>query len=338
MKDLSEASVTELIKELRNRVGTAPTTIDEAELSLETVGRRVMQEGLETWVQELASTEDDSPAPCPSCGASVSVNARRQRTVHSMHGSFQYVRNQYYCRHCKHSFYPLDERVGAPEKGEGTVALSKRVTDFGINAPYEEAAERFSMHYGRVIPRRTRAERLSNAPHPEVVFVADGAAWIWKMQQRLYPDAIQILDWAHAVSHAVDCAKVLFDDDTEMITLFKARIETLLADGHTQQVLDELSECLTVPGKLTGKKAITDLIRYYRNHQDRMSYAEHRAAGRVIGSGIVESSHRHVLQTRMKRAGQHWSPKGAEKMARLRAVYKTVGPKDFYDTVQAQAA
>ncbi len=67
-----------------------------------------------------------------------------------------------------------------------------------------------------------------------------------------------------------------------------------------------------------------------------MDYPTHRAAGRVIGSGIVESSHRHVLQTRMKKAGQHWSLDGAEKMARLRAVYRTVGPKRFYHRLYAR--
>lgn len=33
---------------------------------------------------------------------------------------------------------------------------------------------------------------------PELVFVCDGAAWIWKLGERYYPGAVQIVDWYHA--------------------------------------------------------------------------------------------------------------------------------------------
>lgn len=44
-----------------------------------------------------------------------------------------------------------------------------------------------------------------------------------------------------------------------------------------------------------------------------------RACGLPIGSGAVESSARHVVQQRMKRAGQRWSEPGAAAMVALRA-------------------
>jgi len=381
MKKLKEATVSELINALRERLAEAPSTIDDAEEKLEDLGRQLMRDGLALWIAELSSGEDDRPKPCPRCSRDVGVNEKRQRTLHGMHGSFQYVRNHYYCRHCKESFYPLDDQIAAPAHGSGTKALSARVADFGINGPYEEASERFSMHYGRtistyfircvidrlplpeygalprpkpderitvqvdgcqlpmttgwkeaklgvivaeskhhhgskdgvrgqiseatyvatmgarpafeahlerVIPkRRTRAERLRDAPVAEVVFVADGAPWIWQMQQRLYPEAIQILDWAHAVSHAVDCAKVLFDDTTDWTALWQARVETLLADGDIETLLTELDECLATLMPALHQQALKKLRRYYGNHRLRMDYLTHRQAGRVIGSGIV---------------------------------------------------
>ncbi|HEY4884312.1 MAG TPA: hypothetical protein VII08_11830, partial [Myxococcales bacterium] len=44
--------------------------------------------------------------------------------------------------------------------------------------------------------------------------------------------------------------------------------------------------------------------------------------------------HRHVLQTRMKRAGQRWSLRNARRMARLRAAYRTAGALGFYDAIR----
>jgi hypothetical protein len=65
-----------------------------------------------------------------------------------------------------------------------------------------------------------------------------------------------------------------------------------------------------------------------------MRYADFIAAGYLIGSGIVESAHRHVIQTRMKRAGQHWGQKGGRQMARMRAAYRTTGPERFYAAIR----
>jgi hypothetical protein len=58
------------------------------------------------------------------------------------------------------------------------------------------------------------------------------------------------------------------------------------------------------------------------------------ARGYPIGTGAVESAHRHVLQTRMKRAGQHGALRNARRMARLRAAYRTAGATTFYDGIR----
>jgi hypothetical protein len=81
-------------------------------------------------------------------------------------------------------------------------------------------------------------------------------------------------------------------------------------------------------------KALDDLLRYYENNRKRMAYADFRQRGLLIGSGIVESAHRHVIQTRMKKAGQHWSIRGGRQMARLRAAYRTTGPDRFYASIR----
>ena len=53
-----------------------------------------------------------------------------------------------------------------------------------------------------------------------------------------------------------------------------------------------------------------------------------------MGSGIVESAHRHVLQVRMKRAGQRWGIQRARRMVRLRAVYLTAGAHHFHRAIR----
>jgi len=75
-------------------------------------------------------------------------------------------------------------------------------------------------------------------------------------------------------------------------------------------------------------------VRYYRTNAHRMKYRLYREEGLPIGSGAVESAHRHVLQTRMKRAGQRWALPNARRMARLRAAYRTAGARRFYGAIR----
>ena len=81
-------------------------------------------------------------------------------------------------------------------------------------------------------------------------------------------------------------------------------------------------------------EALDNLVRYYQNNATRMRYRTLREHGFPIGSGAVESAHRHVLQSRMKRAGMHWEAGNARRMAYLRAAYRTTGAQNVYAAIQ----
>lgn len=172
-----------------------------------------------------------------------------------------------------------------------------------------------------------------------VIWLGDGAACNWTLADQLAPDAVQILDWYHAVQHAMDCGKVLLGEESPYLPLWKTRAEALLATGDVDATIAELMACIPeVPKRRRdgpdALKAIDDLLRYYRTNGHRMKYGLFREHGFPIGSGAAESAHRHVLQVRMKRAGQHWGLPNARRMAQLRAAYRTSGPSTFYEAIQ----
>lgn len=80
--------------------------------------------------------------------------------------------------------------------------------------------------------------------------------------------------------------------------------------------------------------AIDHLVRYGRANALRMKHRLFTQVGFPIGSGAVESAHRHVLQARMKRAGQRWSLRNARQMAHLRAAYRAGSATNFYGAIQ----
>ncbi len=49
-----------------------------------------------------------------------------------------------------------------------------------------------------------------------------------------------------------------------------------------------------------------------------MRYSTYRDQGLSVGSGVVESAAKHLVQQRMKRAGMRWSELGARAILHLR--------------------
>ena len=60
--------------------------------------------------------------------------------------------------------------------------------------------------------------------------------------------------------------------------------------------------------------------RYLTNRSSQLDYAAALARDLPIGSGLIESVHRHVLQARLKGPGMAWLQENAEDMAQLRVL------------------
>jgi hypothetical protein len=167
----------------------------------------------------------------------------------------------------------------------------------------------------------------------EVVWLADGAPPNWSLASMLCPNAVQVLDWYHAMEHAADCGKAVLGEGAIGLSHWCDRAAQLLLGGNFEALLAELRDCQSLAENDTERTAVGDLIEYYEVNRRRMDYASYRARGLLVGSGIVESAHRHVIQARMKKAGQHWGERGGRQMARIRAAYRTSGPDRFYASI-----
>jgi hypothetical protein len=167
-----------------------------------------------------------------------------------------------------------------------------------------------------------------------IVWLGDGARENWTLAKQLCPFAIQILDFMHAIQNAMVCAKVLLDEGDPALPLWEERIRQLIDAPSPDAAIRELLDCL--PYTTTGEhlEALNKLVGYYRANDERMRYSEFREQGLPIGSGIVESAHKHVLQVRMKQAGQRWSIVRARRMVQLRALYRTAGPRRFHRAIR----
>lgn len=166
--------------------------------------------------------------------------------------------------------------------------------------------------------------------HP--IFIADGAPWIWRWVTEKYPDAVQVLDYFHAMEYAHNFAKVAFADKVEYDNWIAGVRNYLLTDRveALTRHLDWLADRV-VPESLP---MLTKLKEYYLRNMHRMYYGTLRENGVLIGSGAIESAHRNVIQKRMKLSGQRWSMKGARAILQLRVTKKSANWAKVIDIIR----
>ena len=184
------------------------------------------------------------------------------------------------------------------EHGRSTIASMERAEKFG-ELMYLEAVRRGVREAGRV------------------VFVADGAVWIWNLVSHHFPEAVQIVDWYHAVEHLWQVANAWYGQGSsaarKWVKVNKAR---LMEDG-VDRVISSVRQWQ--PQSEEGAKIKRENLHYFAANTHRMLYATFKRKGYSIGSGSVESACKQYGQGRLKQAGMRWKRTGIEAIAHLRS-------------------
>jgi hypothetical protein len=169
----------------------------------------------------------------------------------------------------------------------------------------------------------------------ELVFIADGAKWIWNWIESIYPEAVQILDFYHAKEHACEFAALQFKEE-QARNQWIDQAQDWLMDDQLDLLIEEINQLK--PINQLAAKAREKLLGYYWNHYHRMQYQSFQEKGLLIGSGPIESAHRTVIQKRLKRSGQRWIRANAQKVCNLRVANLSNKWKLMIDLVKQNAA
>ena len=163
------------------------------------------------------------------------------------------------------------------------------------------------------------------------VFLGDGAHWIWDYADTYHPDAIKILDFYHASEYLGNAFASLALGSNKDSQKLNKQIFNLLKNGKIDAILTWLH-------KQKSTEKIQDCIRYYENNKKRMDYGAYKKQGLDIGSGVIESANRSIIQVRMKHSGMHWGKKNVQSMASLRCAYLSGEWENVYDNYILKAA
>lgn len=154
--------------------------------------------------------------------------------------------------------------------------------------------------------------------YDELVFVCDGAIWIWKLVEHYFPHSVQIVDWYHASEYLPPIAEAVFGNGTPQYSAWLEQARSLLWEG---QIDDLIHDCQLFQSKPAAKTTVDAALSYFSHNRKRMDYARFREQGYFIGSGTVESGGKQIATLRLKRSGARWTEDGAVSTAKARAVW-----------------
>ena len=172
---------------------------------------------------------------------------------------------------------------------------------------------------------RTYLQRLQITQADRVLFIADGAPWIWKrvplLAQALGLSSEQVhelLDFYHAAEHLGKVAALRKDWSAKARSRWRNQQRRLLLQGEVERVIAAVRELC----RGRNSKEIRKHRDYLIKNQSRMAYAKLTALKLPIGSGAIESTVRRVVNLRLKGASIFWCRASAEAILLLRSYYK----------------
>ena len=181
--------------------------------------------------------------------------------------------------------------------------------------------------FGRMA-RREFDRRFPLVPE-KTIFLTDGGKWLRSVHDNFFPFATMILDIYHALEHLKEIMLLLgYKEKTDGWSECFRRWKRLFKEGRVASVVKE-AEKKSAGGKHAAE--VDRKLQYFRDNYDRMRYDEYTLNGWFIGSGVVESGCKCVVQQRLDLSGMHWSLHGAEALLPIRALYKSGRLDEFHN-------
>lgn len=206
---------------------------------------------------------------------------------------------------------------GQAVRDEGSVTYSAAI-ETAASADADPQGSEFAQRVWREAQRR----RFELAPHR--VILGDGAPWIWNLAQELFPGATEIVDRFHVKQHLSEVAKALYPTDLRRAHRWAEQQHQKLDAGQLPGIRQALLR------HAAGSDEARKCAEYIERNQQRLRYPEFRAQGLCTSSGVVEAGCKLTVGTRLKRAGMHWTLRGANAIIALRCSRLSRRFEDFW--------
>jgi hypothetical protein len=167
--------------------------------------------------------------------------------------------------------------------------------------------------FTRLAEVEMRRRRVREAK--EVSAVMDGADWCQMFTDKHRPDAVRVLDFPHAGEHITQLLEALEKAKVHFPPQMLEHCLHILKHRGPHPLLRMTDR---MPKDLAQQKGVHEHLDYLRKREALMQYPQFQRDGWPIGSGMVESANKNVVEARLKGTGMHWERKNVNPMLALR--------------------
>lgn len=264
-------------------------------------------------IESLLNTPELLPAD-PPVRPHETTHRHRKHRLQTLFGLIVFKRSYYHHRRAKCGRCPLDETLDLVRGHTPAVAklIARAATQ---SSSFEEAAADLRAYGGLELDSRGFGAAR------QVVYLGDGAAWVWENARLNFPGAEQILDFYHASEHLGTLAQSISGQSAKDL---QARWCHQLKASDSSAIVAQAQAALQSADadKLSPeqREAAQREIDYFKTHAQRTRYGDYRRRGLFIGSGVVEAGCKTVIGRRLKQSGMFWSQRGGEDILSLRCL------------------
>ena len=158
---------------------------------------------------------------------------------------------------------------------------------------------------------------------PQVVWLSDGGRGLWRLfEEQFSVYATGILDFYRAVQNLWKSAAAWLDGRTPQARRCFGWARHRRRYGQPDGVLADLAEAWEVEGlPTTARDTLATVYGYLVRHRDHIDSQVYKELGLPLGSGMVESACKWLIQQRFKGVGMRWSEDGFTHLLHLRLAW-----------------
>ena len=161
-----------------------------------------------------------------------------------------------------------------------------------------------------------------------MVVLGDGAAWIWNLARRYFPQAVQIVDLWHVLERLWTVAEAKFGGrGSAWAKAWMAQMRSPLEHNLGGTVIAELERW--EPPRKAHRQLREEQLTFFAGNRERMQYQTYLAQGYMVGSGPIESRCKQWVPRRLHEGGMHWREQPAEAVLAIRACLHSTRPTDL---------
>lgn len=173
----------------------------------------------------------------------------------------------------------------------------------------------------------------------QILFVADGATWIWERIPPLLKylgcqkeQTIALLDFYHASERLFDFANWAFDEP-KTVKAWANPARSALKGGQIAKWLEQMQILANNTSYSKQRSGMSSACQYFVKRLNELDYPRAIKLKLPIGSGSIESLIRQVVNLRIKSANKSWEANNAEIVLHARCQWVAGNWTAFRDSI-----